>query len=229
MKNFWQWLINLFGSKPAATQIPAPAPVPTPSQPIPAPQSDAPATGYRATVLTRWRSCKVLDSKKAHMEAIAQKAISFRSKFYDPVEKATGIPWYVVACIDMREESFNHNGYLGNGDPWNKVSVHVPKGRGPFSSWYEGAIDALRLDGLDKVKHWDIVTALIQLENFNGTGYQRAHGIASPYVWAMTSIQVAGKYTSDGKYSATTWDTQEGCAALIMTLRDNHGVDVGEA
>jgi hypothetical protein len=34
-------------------------------------------------------------------------------------------------------------GSLAQGDPWNRTSVHVPKGRGPFKSWEDAAVDAL--------------------------------------------------------------------------------------
>jgi lysozyme family protein len=54
---------------------------------------------------------------------------------YQTVEAKTGIPWFVIAVIHERESSQNRFGSLAQGDPWNRVSVHVPKGRGPFQSW----------------------------------------------------------------------------------------------
>lgn len=184
--------------------------------------------GYRLTTLNRWHSCSIVSSQKALMETLAQKVLSFKTQFYDPVEKAIGIPWYVVAALDMREESFAHSGYLGNGDPWNKKSVHVPAGRGPFSSWYAGAIDALRLEGFDKIAHWDIVTTLIECENYNGVGYKK-RGTPSPYVWSKTSVQVPGKYVADGRFDPNALDSQPGCAALFLALKLNHGVDLRES
>lgn len=235
----FQAIINWFKSLLEPQQEANPAPVipivPLPVQPLPpvphpepAPETAEQATGYRLTVLNRWQKARVLDAQKPVLASLALKALSYKEAYYDPVQAAIGIPWYVVAAIDMREESFNHTGYLGNGDPWNKKSVHVPAGRGPFTSWYAGAIDALKLRGLEKVGHWDIVTSLIHLEAYNGLGY-KSKGVASPYVWAKTNLQVAGKYVSDGSYSSTTWDQQPGCAALILTFRDVHSVDVGEA
>lgn len=223
------WIKGLFGGQKASVPAPAPTPiVPLPAPVVVPPDTEAQATGYRLTVLNRWQMAQVLAAHKPALEALALKALSYKQAYYDPVQAAIGIPWYVVAAIDMREESFSHSGYLGNGDPLSKVTTHVPKGRGPFASWYAGAIDALKLQGFDKIGHWDIVTALIQLEIYNGVGY-KAKGLPSPYVWGMTNIQVAGKYVADGAWSSTTWDQQPGCAALIMTLRDNHGIDVGEA
>lgn len=231
------WFRKLFGLDVPSLPVPVPTPVTVPPNTAPPIQSapppvvttpEAPATGYRLTVLNRWRSASVRTAYVKSAEAMAVKALSYKAEFYDPVEKAIGIPWYVVAAIDMREESFAHSGYLGNGDPWNKVSVHVPRGRGPFSSWYEGAIDALKLQGFDKISHWDIVTALIQLEDYNGVGY-KSRGLPTPYVWSWTNVQVLGKYVADGSFSPATMDTQPGCAALLLALKTNHGIDLREA
>lgn len=211
---------------PVIPIVPVP-PIVTPAV-IASPDIAAPATGYRLTVLNRWQKARVMDAQKPVLASLALKALSYKEAYYEPVTAAIGVPWYVVAAIDMREESFSHQGYLGNGDPLNKVTVHVPKGRGPFSSWYAGAIDALKLRGFDKIGHWDIVTALIEMEAYNGLGYKNKD-IPSPYVWALTNIQVSGKYIADGSFSPTTWDQQPGCAALLLTLRDSHGIDVGEA
>lgn len=224
---FIDWIKSLFTKpipQPAHDDPPVDIPI-EPPPPAPLPVEPA-ATGYRLTTLNRWRSCHLVRTT-LHAQ-MAEKAVSFKASFYDPVSQATGIPWYVVAALDMREESFIHSGYLGNGDPWNKVSVHVPRGRGPFTSWYAGAIDALKLDGLDKVAHWDIVTALICVESYNGSGY-RARGIPSPYVWAGTNIYTTGKFVADGVFSATTVDQQPSCAGLFLALKLNHGVDLNEA
>lgn len=185
----------------------------------------------RMHVLDLWQQCELLEDQASMFEHQAQRAMLYKPNFYDPVEMATGVPWYVVAALDMREESFNHNGYLGNGDPLWKKTVHVPRGRGPFKTWYGGAIDALQLDGmaiLPAGSHWDIVTALIKCEGFNGMGYA-SKGLASPYVWAGTNIQVQGKYTYDGHFDKNALDTQPGCAGLFLALKNNHGVNLNEA
>lgn len=242
LQNLINWFRTLFGLR-----IPQPAhddniPAPTPINPNVPPQPDVPVTpppepqkeegvvtGYRLTTLTRWRACKF---KNAAQEALHKKqadlAMKYKAEFYDPVEKEIGVPWYAVAARDMREESFNHKGYLGNGDPWNKRSVHVPAGRGPFDSWKSGAIDALRLEGYDKIKNWDIVSTLIHDEDYNGLGYKK-RGLPSPYVYAGTTIQVAGKFVADGKFSSTAWDTQPSTAGLYLALKKYYNIDLREA
>lgn len=187
----------------------------------------------RMKTLTRWKSCQNLSNEKDMLEHMAQRCMTYKANYYDPVTAATGIPWYMVAVIDMREENFNHNGYLGNGDSLWRPTVHVPRGRGPFKTWYEGAIDALvKVDHVTPAfgqgNHWDIVTVLIACEKFNGGGYA-ARGLPSPYVWAGTSVQVHGKFTSDGHFNPSAWDTQPGCAGVLLALKQNHGVDLNEA
>lgn len=185
----------------------------------------------RLHILELWRKCEIRLEKKNMFEHQAQRALLYKVNFYDPVSLETKIPWYVIAALDMREEDFNHNGYLGNGDPLWRKTRHVPRGRGPFKTWYEGAIDALHLDGmtiLPEGGHWDIVTSLIKCEGFNGLGY--AHmGLPSPYVWAGTNIQVKGKYVADGHFDRSAWDNQPGCAGLFLALKENHGIDLNEA
>lgn len=176
----------------------------------------------RMTVLARWKSVKILSQYQSQFTHLSALCMQYKQEFYDPVEAATGIPWYVVAAIDMREESFNHTGYLGNGDPLWKPTTNVPRGRGPFSSWFAGAIDALQYDAFTPAKgegsHWDIVTALIALENYNGQGYAE-QGIASPYIWSLTTLQVPGKFVADGSFDPGAMDSQPGCAGLLLTLQ----------
>ncbi len=187
----------------------------------------------RERILNFWASVKFKDHDSAAMhEHMAQRALAYRTNFYDPVEKATGIPWYLVAAFDMREEDFDHNGYLGNGDKLWRVTTHIPRGRGPFENWFDGAIDALKLDHVSPAfgegNHWDIVTVLIAAEKFNGLGYFH-HNLPSPYVWSGTSVQHAGKYTSDGHWDPNAWDHQPGVAGLLLALKLNHGIDLNEA
>ncbi len=65
-----------------------------------------------------------------------------RSSF-QAVAAATGVPWFVVAIINILEMGTNLNGTLLNGDPWNKKTVHFPSGLGPWDSWASAAIFAI--------------------------------------------------------------------------------------
>lgn len=184
----------------------------------------------RLAYLDLWRKCKIRDELLGEFANTANKVLGFKA-MYDPIALQTGIPWYVVGALDCREENFNHKGYLGNGDPLNKVTTHVPRGRGPFGSWSDGAIDALMMGGFSKLPtggHWDIVTALIKCEIYNGAGYH-GMGLPSPYVWAGTNIQKPGKYTSDGHFDYLAMDHQPGTAGIFLALKANHGVDLSEA
>src|SRR6266850_995656 len=49
----------------------------------------------------------------------------------------------LIAVAHEREASQRWDTQLGQGDPLNQVSVHVPAGRGPFRSGEDGALDAL--------------------------------------------------------------------------------------
>lgn len=183
----------------------------------------------RMDYLSFWQKAQLSNGSLDSARQAAAKIISFKS-LYDPIQSQTGVPWYVIGAIDDREESFSHSGYLGNGDPLTRKTTHVPKGRGPFSSWSDGAIDAIHISGWDILPsggHWDIVTALIKCEAYNGAGY--AHmGMRSPYVWAGTSMQQRGKYNSDGHFDASIWDAQLGCAAIFLALKNDFKVDLSE-
>lgn len=185
----------------------------------------------RMKILALWQDAHILPSRLNEMKHVADLIMQYKKDFYDPVERATRVPWYVTGAIDCREEDFHHGSYLGNGDSLYRVTTHVPRGRGPFSSWFAGAIDAFHLDGMDHLPvngHWDIVTALIKTEMYNGGGYA-SKGLPSPYVWGGTNIQKPGKYVSDGHFSPTAWDKQPGCAAMFLALKEFHGVDLSEA
>ncbi len=62
---------------------------------------------------------------------------------YVIVAADTGVPWFVVAVIHERKSSQSWAANLAQGDPWNAVSVHAPKGQGPFASWEAAAVNAL--------------------------------------------------------------------------------------
>ncbi|MCP1850635.1 MULTISPECIES: hypothetical protein [unclassified Bradyrhizobium] len=97
---------------------------------------------------------------------------------YQAVEVKTGVPWAFISVAHERESSQDWSGSLAQGDPWNKVSTHVPAGRGPFSSWEEAAIDALVncAPRAGKNKDWSIGGTLTMVEQYNGLGYANGRG-----------------------------------------------------
>jgi lysozyme family protein len=134
-------------------------------------------------------------------------------------------PWELVAVIHWMESTGDFTTHLHNGDPLYQdgrpvATVNVPRGRGPFPSWEDSAVDALtmKLKGnvLDlskmRVEEW-----LFFLEAYNGFGY-RSKGINSPYLWSGTRHYIKGKYTADGKYDANTISYQVGAAVLLSRL-----------
>jgi lysozyme family protein len=166
----------------------------------------------------RWQNAKL--TRKTEAANIALHLYQAKKR-YQTVEAKTGVPWFVIAVIHEREASQNFNTQLGQGDPLNRPSVHVPAGRGPFSTWEEGAYDALVLcpPFLARRKDWSLSAALTALETYNGIGYA-AKGVPSPYLWAGTDQYRSGKYVKDGPdgYDPNKVDAQMGCAALLMGL-----------
>jgi lysozyme family protein len=139
---------------------------------------------------------------------------------YQAVSAKTGVPWPVIAVIHERECSQNWTRSLAQGDPWDRVSVHVPAGRGPFKSWEDAAVDALNncAPYAGRNKDWSIGALLTKLEEYNGLGYA-ARGVPSPYVWAGTDQYRSGKYVRDGVYDPNVIDSQAGCAGLLMAMK----------
>lgn len=168
--------------------------------------------------LKRWNNCHVYSTRGPIFEKVATR-IKANKPIYDRIEKATGVPWWFVGITHYRESNLNLNTQLGQGDPLNKVSTHVPKGRGPFKTFEEGAYDAL-VNCATKAannKDWSIGSALTWFEKYNGLGYANK-GVPSPYVWAGTDQYKSGKYVADGVYDPNAVDSQLGCAGLMKYL-----------
>lgn len=169
----------------------------------------------------RW--ARALFTRSTPINAAAAKIIANRSR-YEVVAKATGVPWDVIGVIHYRESSNDFRGVLHNGQKiigTGKKTTLVPKGRGPFSTWEEAAIDALANchPYLAKNKDWSIGTTLDKLEAYNGLGY-RNKGLPSPYLWAGTDQYHKGKYVADGKFDPNHVDQQLGVAPILMKLRE---------
>ena len=137
---------------------------------------------------------------------------------YKAIEAATGVPWWFIGLLHYREGNLKLNTYLGNGQSLYHKTTETPKGRGPFVTFEDGAIDALEYGGFDKVKYWDLGRALYLAEKFNGRGYHDFHDMQSPYVWAGSNWYVKGKYDSDGHFNPNLVDMQLGAAVLLKAV-----------
>ena len=111
---------------------------------------------------------------------------------YQVVEATTGVPWFVIAVIHERESGQNWFASLAQGDPWNRISVHVPAGRGPFKSWEEAAIDALVdcAPYLARNRDWSIGATLTQARGVQRAGLCRARRSVALHLVGHRSIQI---------------------------------------
>jgi lysozyme family protein len=169
-----------------------------------------------------WSAMHILPERKPLFMRAAKRLVAPTAKArYQFVSRQTGVPWYVIAVIHEREASQDWNANIAQGDRFDRVSIHVPKGRGPFSTWEAAACDALRSCAPYAARwtDWSIEGTLTLLETYNGTGYFARH-LPSPYDWSGTDQYHAGKFIRDGVFSSTAVDTQLGCAALLACMAE---------
>jgi len=159
---------------------------------------------------------QIFPSKKAALSKVCALVAHGRDR-YEEVAAQTGVPWWWIGIIHMRESGCDFKTYLGNGQPLGQETTLVPAGRGPFKTWEDGAIDAIDLRRIKIGSINDIASALYQFEAYNGWGYI-VHDVNSPYVWSWTNLYTRGKFVADGKFSSTTIDQQPGCAAMLIQL-----------
>lgn len=160
-------------------------------------------------------------TKSSAINNAATKSIQNKAR-YLAVQAKTGVPWYWIGAIHMRESNNDFRGVLHNGERilgTGRKTRLVPVGRGPFSTWEEAAIDAIKLHGLQKISNWSIPRMLYEAERYNGWGYTWKK-VNSPYVWGGTNHQQPGKYVADGVWSSTAMDSQLGVAPVIYRIRE---------
>jgi lysozyme family protein len=176
-----------------------------------------------------WKRMQISPSARGSANAQADTVIKNRKR-YEAVQRSTGVPWFVVGCMHMRESGGSFARWLHNGDPMRAKdgtplkTVRVPAGRppDPNTSWESGAYDALvTIKHYDQIKDWSPERVAYVLESFNGWGYrQPSINIPSPYLWGGTNIQKRGKYIRDGVFDQGTWDTQLGGMAVLRAILD---------
>lgn len=141
---------------------------------------------------------------------------------YINVARQFNMPWEVVGAIHSLEGSLGFNKCLHNGERiigTGRKTRLVPKGRGPFDTWEDAAIDALEMKRRIMPANWTVGNTLDFLERYNGLGYRRWHkDVNSPYLWSGTSYYTKGKYVSDGKWSSRAVSKQVGAVPLLINL-----------
>jgi lysozyme family protein len=183
------------------------------------PTPDETKAGYHAM----WDAAQVNPAKAAAARGLAKELLA-NKPHYEAVEAKTGVPWFMVGTLHVRESSASFRRHLHNGDPLTARTVHVPKGRPvqgrPPFTWSESAVDALTLapHALDKVKDWSVERILFETEKYNGWGYLGKGN--SPYLWSWTNQYRGGKYIADHVYSPRAVDPQPGCVAMLKALAE---------
>lgn len=183
-----------------------------------------------------WADCVIRDDRNADVQSTARKIIANRPR-YDPISKATGVPWYVIGIMHSLECSLSFKKHLHNGDSLDRKTWQVPANRPAVPIWppqgedpfVVSAIDALTMKGKEfhKISDWSVERIAYVLETYNGFGYV-ARGIQSPYLWSFTNQYRSGKYVKDGLWSKAAVSQQCGGMALLKALMeiDPTGVDL---
>lgn len=157
-------------------------------------------------------------------KSIGDKIIS-NEKIYQFVSDNVGVPWSLIGALHSKEASMDFSKCLHNGQPWNIKTTIVPKGRGPFKSWEESAIDALSLKKniidtmVIKDNKWSFEQCLWFAEGYNGWGYYLYRNINSPYVWCGTDAYEKGGYTKDGVFDKNHVVKNTGIAAILFMMQ----------
>lgn len=188
------------------------------------------AATLRTEYMRLWETSDYLPGRQRQAEKVAGRLLSNIDR-YKAIEKLTNVPAGFIMCAHERESSGDFTTYLGNGQPLNKITTIVPKGRGPFKTFEDGALDAFRLEKLGsggiQLSDWDEGMLAWWGESFNGFGY-RNKGIRSPYLWGGTNHQQPGKYVADGKFDPNFMDPQLGMMAVYGELvRQRPELDLG--
>jgi lysozyme family protein len=157
----------------------------------------------------------------------------YSNQYKNVGDQLGNVPYYAIGCLHYRESNFNFQTHLANGDPLTNstgnpiATTHVPIGLGPYNSWVDAAVGALKHAGWDKIKDWDLVSTIYHLHSYNGWGPEKSHHTFSGYIWSGTQIYTNGKYVQDGVWDPNAPDMQAGCAAILSMLKA-HGINLNE-
>lgn len=182
--------------------------------------------------LALWREMQIDPAKFAEIDKII-KTVTANKDQYAAVEKATRVPWHMVAAFHSLEGSLSFKTHLHNGDALSARTVHVPKGRPidgePPFDWAVSAIDALTFDKLTQNTNWTVQGSAFAFEGYNGWGYRKFHpDVKSPYLWSYSRHYVSGKYGADGKWDQGLKSKQCGAMVLLRRMVDKEIIEVAE-
>ncbi|OKO86923.1 peptidoglycan-binding protein [Bradyrhizobium sp. AS23.2] len=168
-----------------------------------------------------WANLEIRPSRLADANAVARKALNGKAT-YQQIERLTGVPWHFAALCHYRESNFDFDTYLGNGESLHRVTTIVPKGRGPFATFVDGAVDAFRIENFIGAQDWGIARMLYRLEAFNGFGYH-VKGCNSPYLYGGSTLYGppearAGKFVRDHVFDPNHVDSQLGTAVILHAM-----------
>src|SRR5215467_8878403 len=85
------------------------------------------------------------------------------------VEARTGVPRLWGLASFERESGSDYSRSPAQGDRWDRVSVHVPRGLGPYANWGAACVAAYAIDKLDEVgaPNWIWTRACYEGELYN--------------------------------------------------------------
>ncbi len=179
--------------------------------------SEALGKGYRNV----WNRASIQLKEAGKLQKVVRGILKDKERYEAVQDASNGVPWWWIAAVHQRESGRSFAGVLHNGERiigTSKTTTKVPPGRGPFGSWNDAAVDALRLKKLDDIgsAEWTLERALYEWERYNGFGYFGK--INSPYVWASTTVEQTGKFTRDHFFDPNHDDVQLGTASILKAL-----------
>lgn len=180
----------------------------------------------------KWAHMAVNEDRVPIVKSQANKIVNNKDK-YVSLEMLTGIPWYFIGLVHLRESNCDFDTHLHNGDPLADEAghylrtVHVPANRprnppinGRNYTFEESALDAL--EDYKHVKEWSIEQIAYCFEKFNGFGY-RMRNVSSPYLWASSNQYVKGKFVKDGAkgWNPNVVDSQLGAMVVLKYILES--------
>ena len=155
---------------------------------------------------------------KDRISQAVQRVLVNKDAYLAASKRTNGIAWGFFACTHWLEASCNPGCQILNGQSWKQVTTLEPKGRGPWDSWEDAALDGIAYQKVTPEETSTLQKLLRRLEQWNGFGYRNL-GVDSPYLWSGTNHGVGvGKYVRDGVYDRNAVSAQVGCAPILARL-----------